>query len=84
MYYVYILKSLKDNKYYIGQTKNVDNRLGLHSSGKIKSTKHRRPLKLIGYKTYKTRNEARWIEFNLKKHGDKKYRFIKHLEASGP
>ncbi|MCX6722040.1 MAG: GIY-YIG nuclease family protein, partial [Candidatus Staskawiczbacteria bacterium] len=27
MYYVYILKSLKDSRYYIGQTENLDERI---------------------------------------------------------
>ena len=80
MYFVYLLKSLKDNKYYIGQTNNIDKRLSLHNLGKVQSTKSRRPFKLIGYQTLKSRNEARWIEHDLKNHTDKKNKFIKQLE----
>lgn len=72
MYFVYVLKSLKDDKYYFGQTNNIENRLKQHFYGKVISTKNRRPFKLIGYKQYKTRNEATWVEYNIKKHGDKK------------
>ena len=36
---------------------------------------------LIGYKEFKTRNEARWLEYNLKHHSDKKHKFICMLEA---
>ena len=72
MYYVYLLKSLKDKKYYIGQTEDVTKRFELHNSGKVTSTKYRRPLVLIGYETFNTRNEARWHEYNMKQHSDKK------------
>ncbi len=81
MYYVYLLKSLKDNKYYIGQTNNVDKRLAIHNLGQVQSTKSRRPFKLVGYQSYNSRNEARWIEYNLKNHSDKKNKFIKQLES---
>ena len=72
MYYVYLLKSTKDNKYYIGQTQDVAKRLERHNAGQVISTKSRRPFKLVGYETYDSRNEARWAEYNLKNHSDKK------------
>ena len=84
MYFVYVLKSLKDKNLYIGYTKNVSQRVKIHNEGKVLSTKYRKPLILVGYKTYKTKNEARWIEYNIKKHSDKKEKFIKELEAAGP
>lgn len=85
MHYVYTLKSLKDGNYYIGQTNNPEKRTRLHNSGKVHSTKNRRPLVLVGYKSFKTRNETRWFEYNVKKHGDRKKKFLKELlEASGP
>ena len=82
MYYVYLLQSKKDKNFYIGQTENIKKRLQQHDAGLVQSTKYRKPLKLIGYETYKSRNEARWREYQLKKHGDKKEKFIKEL-ASG-
>ena len=84
MYYVYILKSLKDDKYYIGQTNNIENRLKQHFYGKVISTKNRRPLQVVGYKVYETRSEAMWIEHDLKKHGDKKKKFIDNLFKERP
>lgn len=81
MYYVYLLKSTVDNKYYIGQTKDVIKRLTRHNLGQVLSTKSRRPFKLIGYEVYDSRNEARWIEYNLKNHSDKKKKFIRRLTA---
>lgn len=47
MFYVYILKSEKDGNLYIGFTNNLKKRLLKHNSGKVFSTKNRRPLKLI-------------------------------------
>ena len=81
MFYVYLLKSLKDNKYYIGQTNNVTRRPLVHNRGQVTSTKYRRPFKLVGYQPYNTRNEERWAEYNLKNHSDKKKKFIKQLES---
>jgi putative endonuclease len=43
IYYSYILKSLKDNKFYYGSTVDIDNRLMKHNTGQVASTKHRRP-----------------------------------------
>ena len=82
MFYVYLLQSEKDSNYYIGQTDNIKKRLEEHNKGLVKATKHRRPFSLVGYETYRNRNEARWREYQLKKHGDKKKKFIKEM-ASG-
>lgn len=79
MYYVYLLKSLKDNKYYIGQTNNIYKRLERHNSGLVISTKNRTPFVLIGYETYQTRSESMWREHQLKSHSDKKNKFINAL-----
>ena len=81
MYYVYALQSLKDNKYYFGQTGDPIKRVNLHNSGKVTSTKYRRPLILVGYKGFETRNEARWFEYNVKHHSDKKKKFIEEIES---
>src|SRR3990172_2613943 len=81
MYYVYALRSLKDNNYYFGQTDNYKRRIGEHNSGKVISTKHRIPFELVGLKSFNSRNEARWFEYLIKHHSDKKYNFIRLLET---
>ena len=58
MHYVYILKSLKDSKFYIGRSGDLKRRIAEHSSGKIKSTTHRRPLKLIFYEAFAGKADA--------------------------
>ena len=47
MFYVYILKSLKDKKTYTGFSENAYNRLTEHNSGKVDATKNRRPLEIL-------------------------------------
>ncbi len=58
MYYVYVLKSIKDGKRYIGFTDNLERRISEHNYGKVKSTKNRRPLALIYSEEYSTKKEA--------------------------
>ena len=67
MYFVYILKSLMDSGYYIGQTKNLDDRLKKHNSGQVRSTKSRLPFVLVRKEVFPTRSEARKRENYLKK-----------------
>ena len=58
MYYIYILKSLKDEKYYTGFSSDLRSRLKDHHSGNVQSTKNRRPLDLIYYEAYKEKAQA--------------------------
>jgi putative endonuclease len=67
MYYLYILKSLKDFGYYIGSTDNISKRLEEHNRGKTKSIKHRLPFELVHAKQFNTKKEARQKEIQLKK-----------------
>lgn len=66
MFYVYVLKSRKDKKYYIGFTSDLRNRFQEHCNGKIRSTFYRRPLELIYYECYKNREIAKKREVQLK------------------
>jgi len=66
MYYLYILKSLKDNKSYIGVTKDIQKRLREHNSGRVKSTKYRRPLVITHTEKFETLSEARKKEWFYK------------------
>ncbi|MDP3685036.1 MAG: GIY-YIG nuclease family protein, partial [Ignavibacteria bacterium] len=49
MYYVYVLKSLKDGNFYKGYTKDLKKRFEDHNKGKVESTKLRTPFELIYY-----------------------------------
>lgn len=58
MYYAYILKSLKDNKYYYGSTGNLNSRLKEHNYGHLRSTKGHRPYKIHYYELFKNKSAA--------------------------
>ena len=58
MFYIYILKSKTDKKFYTGFTGDLRRRLKDHISGNADSTKNRRPLDLIYYEAYKSKTSA--------------------------
>ena len=58
-YHVYILISLKDHKFYTGYTTNLGIRMDQHATGKVESTRFRRPLQLLYYESYLEENDAR-------------------------
>jgi putative endonuclease len=58
MYYTYVLKSLKDNNYYIGFTDNLKKRYIEHSKGSVEATKNRRPVKLVYYEACLIKEKA--------------------------
>ena len=62
--FVYILKSEKNGKFYVGSTKNLKDRLNRHFTGRVRTTKDWRPLKLVFYKPYPTFREALLKNFN--------------------
>jgi len=73
MYYVYVLQSLKDNYSYVGYTKDLVDRLEKHKNGKVKSTKNRRPLKLVYYEVCLNQQDATHREKYLKTSWGKRY-----------
>jgi putative endonuclease len=66
MYYVYILKSIKDKKSYIGYTNHLQRRIKEHNSKLNQSTKPRTPFKLVYYEAYANLSDAKKREYNLK------------------
>jgi len=64
---IYILKSSKNNRYYIGSTIDVNNRLQKHNKGLVYSTKNNRPYKIELIQEYETITKAKQIEYKIKK-----------------
>ena len=58
MYYIYILRSRKDNKHYIGYTNNLERRLQDHARGKSASVRHRSPFELVYKEQHLSKEEA--------------------------
>lgn len=57
--YTYVLKSLKDGKFYTGSTNDLRKRFDLHKNGKVSSTRDRLPLMLIYYEACLNDHDAR-------------------------
>ena len=66
MAFVYILRSLKSNTYYVGSTNDVMRRLKQHNFGNVTSTKYKRPYKLVFYQEFLDLNKAKNIERKIK------------------
>ncbi len=73
MFYVYLLKSGKDGKFYTGSTDDLKRRMAEHEAGYVKSTVRRKPLKLIYYEACLNEEDARRRERYLKSGPGKKY-----------
>jgi putative endonuclease len=65
MYYAYIL-FLNNGDLYKGSCADLNIRLKDHKSGKVKSTKHKLPIKLIHYECYALKSDAQRRERFLK------------------
>ena len=65
-YYVYILYSEKFDKFYIGQTNDISDRINRHNSGNEKATKPFIPWEMIWVVSKETRSEAMILEKKLK------------------
>jgi putative endonuclease len=57
MFYVYILL-LNNKNLYAGYTDDLKRRINEHQDGKVKSTRHKRPLKLIYYEAFISKKDA--------------------------
>ncbi|WP_343707509.1 GIY-YIG nuclease family protein [Flavobacterium sp.] len=73
MFFVYILYSATKEKFYIGQTNDIDDRLRRHNSGQSLSTKNGAPWKIIYTIQLNSRSEAMTLENKIKKRGAKRY-----------
>ena len=58
MYYVYVLRSLKDSKLYTGKTGDLKRRFKEHNSGKVIATKSRKPFELVFYEAFRNKTDA--------------------------
>ncbi|MEX1190519.1 MAG: GIY-YIG nuclease family protein [Brumimicrobium sp.] len=63
---VYILYSEKFDRYYVGQTNNLENRIHRHNAGYVKSTKPFRPWKLVGQINVEDRKSSVALESKIK------------------
>lgn len=74
MYYIYILKSQKDLRFYTGMTKDIGRRLKEHNSKQVKATKSRTPFKVVYAESFATLAEARAREKFFKTGSGREFR----------
>ena len=67
MAYVYILRSLRDKKYYIGSTDDIEKRVNEHNNKLgAKSVKGKLPVKLVYFEERDDQKEAARRESEIK------------------
>lgn len=72
-FFVYILRSQKDGKRYIGMTGYLKLRIAEHEKGLVQSTRNRRPLHLIYQEECVTKKEAEKRELFFKSGAGREY-----------
>jgi len=82
MFSVYAIISILSKRIYIGQARDLEKRLVMHNAGYVKSTKNELPWELISSQELNSREEARYIEFTLKKSLGKRNKWISENEAT--
>lgn len=73
MYYVYVLLSEQDGKFYTGATSDLQSRIKQHNEGKVPATKIRGPLRLVYYEACLSQKDAFKREKYLKTGMGKRY-----------
>ena len=66
MWYVYVIRSLINKRFYTGSTNSLERRLKEHNLGKSNYTRLTKPFELVYKEEYLTRIEARRRERFLK------------------
>jgi len=72
-YFVYIIKSLKDDTYYIGSTQDLSERMERHNQGRSTYTKSKKPWKLVYTEQHPDRSSATKREKEVKSKKSKEY-----------
>ena len=67
MFFIYVLRSKLDKSFYIGSTNNLKQRLEKHNQGLVNSTKNLKPMELLYFEGYKSKQDALIREKRLKR-----------------
>jgi putative endonuclease len=71
--YVYVLRSLQDNQFYVGLTRDLPARVQQHNNGLVTSTKKRVPFELVYWEGCLNESDAAQREKYLKSAWGKRY-----------
>jgi len=80
MFYVYILRSLKDQSFYIGYSSDVAKRLEQHNAGESRYTARKLPWEIFYVESFATKSEAIKREIFFKKQRNREF-FLRLREA---
>jgi putative endonuclease len=84
MYYVYLIRSDKLEKNYVGHTDDLKKRVNEHKNGESKWTKRADDWRLVYYEAYTSRELATNRESKLKNHARGYQELVKRVfERSG-
>ena len=72
-FYIYIVYSPSLDRYYVGHTEDLDNRIFRHTNSGSKSTKKANDWQLKHKEVYNSRSEAMARELQIKKKKSRKY-----------
>lgn len=81
MYYVYLIES-RDKELYIGCTNNLKKRIEAHNSGKVASTKFKRPYQFLYCEVFISKHDAFERESKLKYHAQSLRRLKERLKMT--
>ena len=73
-YFLYILQSLRTQRFYVGQTQDLAGRVEYHNRYGNRFTRNRGPWKLVYWEAFPTRSQALSRERELK--GKKSHRYL--------
>ena len=82
VYYVYVLQSESTGQYYVGHTKNLEERVKRHRHGRSRFTKWRGRFKLAYIEEYRSRSAAAQREAQIKARKSRSY--IQQLISRAP
>ena len=66
MWYIYIIKSVQNSKYYVGCTNNIERRLSEHNNGYNIATQKGKPWNIVHYEKFNNQQEAYSREKKIK------------------
>ena len=67
------MQSEINGQYYIGHTGDLEARLSEHNTGRVRSTKFKKPWDIVYFEEYASKLEANRRELEIKKKKSRKY-----------
>jgi putative endonuclease len=72
-HYVYILRSLRNGRYYVGSSSDPERRLVAHNAGEVRATRYLLPWETVYREQHPDGRSARQREYQIKRMKSRKY-----------